>query len=124
MSSGARWCVRPTPAPRSRTPTATISNCANGSEPGRLLLPQRACDAAVYSTLQREENHAALHAGQLQDLPVGSALGDPAAREEQPVRVPPYRKRQPARLVPRDLAAQEGAGIADRQRPGAVRVER
>ena len=41
-----------------------------------------------------------------------------------PVRVPPHRERQPARLVPRDLAAQEGAGAAHRRQGDAVRVER
>ena len=40
------------------------------------------------------------------------------------VRVPPYRAGQPARLVPRHLAAQEGAGAAHRRQGVAVRVER
>ena len=40
------------------------------------------------------------------------------------VRVPPYRAGQPARLVPRHLAAQEGAGAARRRQGVAVRVER
>ena len=40
------------------------------------------------------------------------------------VRIPPHRARQPARLVPRHLAAQEGAGAARRRHGVAVRVER
>ena len=40
------------------------------------------------------------------------------------LRVPPYRAGQPARLVPRDLAAQESAGAAHRRHGVAVRVER
>ena len=40
------------------------------------------------------------------------------------VRIPPYRAGQPARLVPRHLAAQEGAGAARRRQDVAVRVER
>ena len=64
-------------------------------------------------------NHGEIHAGQLQDLPLGAALGDHPAREEHAVRNAPYRARQPARLVPGDLAAQKGAG-ADRRRQDSL----
>ena len=71
-----------------------------------------------------EEHHAKISSGQLQDLPVGAARGDRAAREEHRVRVPPYRPGQSSRLVPRHLAAQEGAGAEHRRQGVAVRVER
>src|SRR5258708_5365570 len=54
--------------------------------------------------------HAEIHARQLRDLPMGAALGDRAAREEHRVRASAHQIRQSARLVSRDLAAQEGAG--------------
>src|SRR5918998_4223716 len=110
-------------APRSATRTATVSNCGNGlGEAGcrrpaarAILTPSNALVGGI---------HAELHAGQLQDLPLGTALGNHLAREGDAVRAAPYRAGQPAGLVSRDLAAQESAG-ADRGRHDlAVRVER
>ena len=71
-----------------------------------------------------EEHHGEISSGQLQDLPVGAARGDRAAREEHRLRVPPHRPRQSPRLVPRHFTAQEGAGAEHRRQGVAVRIER
>src|SRR6478752_3749282 len=49
--------------------------------------------------------HDKISAGELQDLSLGAARRDRVAREEDRLRVSPHRARQPARLVPRHLAA-------------------
>jgi glutathione S-transferase len=50
------------------------------------------------------DRHGEVSAGQLQDLSLGAAGGDRAAREDDRLRVPAYRARQPAGLVPRHLS--------------------
>ena len=98
----------------------------SASSPPRIpVRPVRAADSDCGPwQLTKRGHHGEISSGELQDLPVGAARGDRAAREEHPVRVPPYRAGQPARLVPRHLAAQEGAGAAHRRHGVAVRVER
>src|SRR3954447_4392316 len=96
-------------APKSATRTAMVSNCGNGLSEGRCG------DTAAHAILKSSNaavggNHGEIHAGQLQDVPLGAALGDRAAREGDAVRAAPYRAGQPAGLVPGDLTAQEGAG--------------
>src|SRR5438552_13268890 len=75
-------------------------------------LAQRGQSMPSCATITRSPlrgDNGEISAGEFQDLSVGAARRDRAAREEGRVRVPPYRAGQPARLVSRHLAAPEGA---------------
>ena len=71
----------------------------------------------------RGDRHGEISLGQFQDLPLGAARSDRAAGEEGRFRVPAYRIRQSARLVPGHFSAQEGPGAAHRRADIAVRIQ-
>src|ERR1700678_3793555 len=97
----------------------------------RIMLWDSTRQRAILRTLKDDRlpktfggRRAEISSGELQDLSVGAARGDCAAREEHPVRISAHRVRQPARLVSCHFAAQESAGAAHRRKGVAVRIER